>query len=73
MQKYVQKDKNKVRIFIQFKTLRYKEILKDDKHDWSVCNFEKCNYWGQTQCLRIVLGKNDPTKIDLLSHIHKKN
>ena len=57
MQKYVQKDKNKVRIFIQFKTLRYKEIFKDDKHDWSVCNFEKCNYWGQAQCLRIVLGK----------------
>ena len=55
MQKYVQKDKNKVRIFIQFKTLRYKEILKDDKHDWIVCNFEKC--WGQAQCLRIVLGK----------------
>ena len=55
MQKYVQKDKNKVRIFIRFKTLRYKEILKDDKHDWNVCNFEKC--WGQAQCLRIVLGK----------------
>ena len=58
---------------VWFNTPRDKEILKDDKDDWTGCNFEECNYWGHTPRLGIVLGKKDPWKIDLLCPIYKKS
>ena len=58
--------------FIRFNTPRDKEILKDNKHNWSDV-ISKTAATGDTLCPEIVLGKKDPKKIDLLCPIHKKS
>ena len=77
MQKYFRKDKNKVHRSVP--VVLFDLIHQERKKFWKMINtvgsdaISKSATIGDTCCLRIVLGKKDPQKIDLLCPIHKKS